>query len=80
MTGIKKTLKLSPELAAIMGEKTMTRQQVVKKMWAFVKEHNLQDPENKRYTICNDALFKVIGEKRFLTFGMTKFLKAHFLE
>lgn len=38
-----------------------------------------QDPSNKQYAICDDDLLKVIGVKRFRTFGMMKFLKNHFI-
>jgi upstream activation factor subunit UAF30 len=79
-SGINKVLKLSPELAALMGEKNMSRPQVIKKMWAYVKENGLQDPEDKKFTICNPVLEKVMGVPRFQTFGMMKFMKTHFLE
>ncbi|XP_071528743.1 uncharacterized protein [Panulirus ornatus] len=75
-----KSFKLSPELADVVGSDVMPRHEVVKKLWAVIKERELQDPENKQYAICDDQLFKVIGVKRFRTFGMMKHLKDHFLE
>jgi len=76
-TGFNKVCKLSPELAAIMGADEMPRTEVVKKMWAIIKERNLYDPDNKQYAICDDQLRTVIGEDRFRTFGMMKYLKHH---
>ncbi|KAG0719242.1 Upstream activation factor subunit spp27 [Chionoecetes opilio] len=75
-----KSFKLSPELADVVGSDVMPRHEVVKKLWAVIKERELQDPANKQYAICDDQLLKVIGVKRFRTFGMMKHLKDHFLE
>lgn len=77
-SGYTKPVNLSPELAAIVGENQMPRHEVVKRIWAIIKERNLYDPKNKQFAICDDELFKVIGVKRFRTFGMMKFLKTHF--
>lgn len=77
--GYTKAVNLSPELAALVGEDCMPRHEVVKRVWAIIKERNLYDPKNKQFAICDDELFKVIGVKRFRTFGMMKFLKNHFL-
>jgi len=79
-TGYTKVCKLSPELAIVMGEDSMARHEVVKKMWKIVKEKNLYDPKNKQFAICNDELFAVFGIKRFRTFGMMKYLKNHFVD
>jgi upstream activation factor subunit UAF30 len=51
--------------------------QVVKRVWAIIKERNLYDPDNKQFAICDDELRTVIGEDRFRTFGMMKHLKHH---
>lgn len=72
-------MTLSKELAALVGQESMARHEVVKKMWAIIKEKNLYDPNNKQFAVCDDALFKVIGVKRFRTFGMMKYLKNHFI-
>jgi upstream activation factor subunit UAF30 len=72
-----KKCKLSPELAAIMGKNEMPRQEVVKRMWAIIKERNLYDPDNKQFAICDAELKKVFGVDRFRTFGMMKYLKDH---
>jgi len=78
-SGYTKSVTLSPELASLMGSEALPRHEVVKKMWAIIKERNLYDPTNKQYAICDDDLMKVIGVKRFRTFGMMKFLKNHFI-
>lgn len=79
-SGMKSRLcKLSSELAAICGADMLPRQDVITKVWAFIKDRNLYDPKNGQYVICDSELQKVIGVKRFRTFGMLKYLKPHFL-
>jgi len=75
-----KSFKLSPELADVVGAEIMPRHEVVKKLWAVIKERNLQDPKQKQFAICDEQLLKVFGIKRFRTFGMMKYLKDHFVE
>jgi len=70
-------VKLSAELADIVGGEEMPRHEVVKRMWAYIKENQLQDPKNKQMIKCDDKLSKVIPTKKFRGFGMTKFLKDH---
>ncbi|XP_039298621.1 upstream activation factor subunit spp27 [Nilaparvata lugens] len=77
--GYTKVCKLTPELAAVVGQDSMARHEVIKKMWAIIKEKNLYDPKNKQFAICNDELLKVFGVKRFRCFGMMKLLKNHFV-
>merc|ERR1712156_1086240 len=76
-TGFTKDLKLSDELAAIVGTSKAPRHEVVKQLWAYIKENKLQDPSNKQFAVCDDKLMKVIGEKKFKCFGMAKYLKDH---
>ena len=37
--------------------------QVVKRMWAYIKDNKLQDPKNKQFIKCDEKLSKV----RYLT-------------
>ncbi|KAL5285057.1 hypothetical protein ACFFRR_007036 [Megaselia abdita] len=78
--GFTRPYTLSPELSALMGAEALPRHEVVKKVWAIIKERNLYDPKNKQFAICDADLHKVMGVKRFRTFGMLKFLKPHFLD
>lgn len=79
-TGFTRPYKLSPELSELMGEQELPRHEVVKKVWKIIKEKNLYDPKNKQYAICDEQLEKVIGVKRFRTFGMMKYLMPHFIK
>uniref|UniRef100_A0A182JIC9 Uncharacterized protein n=1 Tax=Anopheles atroparvus TaxID=41427 RepID=A0A182JIC9_ANOAO len=77
-TGYTRPYTLSADLAALCGAESLPRHEVVKKIWAIIKERNLYDPKNKQFAICDADLQKVIGVKRFRTFGMLKYLKPHF--
>ncbi|XP_019615549.1 PREDICTED: upstream activation factor subunit spp27-like [Branchiostoma belcheri] len=71
---------LSPDLAAVVGGEKMPRSEVVKRMWAVIKERKLQDPSDKQYIICDEQLMKVFGERRLKPFGMMKYLKNHIMD
>lgn len=55
--------KLSPELAAVVGTDSLSRPEVTKKLWEYIKEKNLQDPKDKRVIVPDAALSKVFGSK-----------------
>lgn len=78
-SGYTRPYTLSADLAALCGAESLPRHEVVKKIWAIIKERNLYDPKNKQFAICDADLQKVIGVKRFRTFGMLKYLKPHFI-
>jgi len=70
-------VKLSDELADVVGGNEMPRHEVVKRMWTYIKDNKLQDPKNKQMILCDEKLSKVIPTKKFRGFGMAKFLKDH---
>ena len=66
-----------PQLAAIVGSEPLPRTEVTKKIWEYIKEHNLQDAADKR-NINADAKLKVIFKKPQVSmFEMTKLISAH---
>ena len=72
-----KPLNLSPELEAVVGPGPMPRSQVVKKLWEYIKEHNLQNPDNKRNIFADDLLMPLFGKKEVTMFEMTKLVSPH---
>ena len=70
-------MTISEELAAIVGRGPMPRTEVTKKLWAYIKSHRRQDPNNKRNIIPDDKLAKVIGKKPINMFEMTKAVSKH---
>ncbi|CAD5111553.1 DgyrCDS852 [Dimorphilus gyrociliatus] len=67
-TGYNADLVLSEALAKVVGAEKLPRSEVVKRMWGYVKEKNLQDPRNKQFTLCDDALQEVFGKFPFMIF------------
>ena len=61
--GAKRTFPLSDELASLLGEKELSRGDVIKKTWEYIKKHNLQDKDNKRTINPDSKLAKVFGNK-----------------
>merc|ERR1711997_958812 len=79
-SGLTKPLALSTELADLVGAKKgeqLSRPEVVKRIWAYLKAHKLQDPENKQYFKPDAKMKPIFGEDKVRAFGMAKFLKTH---
>ena len=56
----------------------MSRGQVVKQIWVYIKANNLQNPANKRNILADDKLKPLFGGKGEVTmFEMTKLVSAH---
>merc|ERR1712241_878937 len=74
--GLTKPMKLSADLADIVGKKEASRAECIKQLWAYIKKNNLQDPENKQFFNPDKKMAKVFGSDRIRAFGMAKFLSA----
>ena len=73
-----KPMKISPELAVVVGPGPMPRSEVVKALWVYIKGKNLQDPNNKRNIVADAPLKAVFGGKSVVNmFEMTKLVSAH---
>jgi chromatin remodeling complex protein RSC6 len=53
----------SAELAKVTGPSPLPRTEVVKKLWDYIKKHNLQDKANKRMINSDDVLKPIFGGK-----------------
>ncbi|HUX81129.1 MAG TPA: SWIB/MDM2 domain-containing protein [Candidatus Paceibacterota bacterium] len=77
-SALSKPLTISPELEAVIGAGPMPRTEVVKKLWVYIKKHNLQNPANKRNILADEKLKAVFGGKSEVTmFEMTKLVSPH---
>ncbi|MCW6506759.1 SWIB/MDM2 domain-containing protein [Lichenifustis flavocetrariae] len=72
-----KPLKPSNELAAVVGKDPLPRTEVVSKVWEYIRNHNLQNPENKREILADDKLKAVFGKDKVTMFEMNKLFSAH---
>ncbi len=74
---LQQPLTPSPELAAVIGAGTVTRGDMVSKIWAYIKKHDLQNPANKREIVADDKLKAVFGVDKCTMFEMNKYLSKH---
>lgn len=72
-----KEMNLSPELEAVIGKGPLPRSEVVKKLWEYIKKHDLQNPKNKRNILADEKLREVFGKDEVTMFEMTKLVSAH---
>ena len=65
-------------LAAVVGSTPLSRGELTKKIWDYIKKNGLQDAKNKR-NINADALLKPIfgGKSQVTMFEMTKLVSSH---
>ncbi len=59
--GLQKPLQPSKELAAVVGSEPLPRGEVVSKVWAYIKQHDLQNPANRREILADAKLEAVFG-------------------
>lgn len=71
-------LRVSAELAAVVGKGPLPRTEVTKLLWAYIKKHKCQDAKNKRNINPDENLAKVFGGKKSVNmFEMTKLVNKH---
>ncbi len=74
---LQQPLQPSAELAAIVGEGTMPRGEVVSKVWVYIKAHKLQSPDDGRVIVADEKLRQVFGKDQATMFEMNKLLAQH---
>ncbi|KAG7007129.1 hypothetical protein G7Y79_00011g030270 [Physcia stellaris] len=76
--GFHKLMTLSTPLSALLdGEAQLSRPQTVKRIWAYVKENDLQDPNDKRMLMCDGPMKAVFKQDKVHMFTMNKLLGTH---
>ena len=70
-------MKLSEDLASVVGKGPLPRTEVTKKLWEYIKKNKLQDAKNKRNINPDEKLSKVLGKKTVNMFEMTKLVNKH---
>jgi chromatin remodeling complex protein RSC6 len=65
-------------LSAVVGSAPLPRTEVTKKVWEYIRAHNLQDPENKQMIRADDNLRRVFdGKDKVSMFEMTRLVNNH---
>ncbi|MDB5886727.1 MAG: topoisomerase [Polaromonas sp.] len=70
-------LKPSDALAAVIGLEPVARTQVIKKLWDYIKEQNLQDPADKRAINADAKLLPVFGKPQVTMFELAGIVGRH---
>uniref|UniRef100_A0A5B6ZIJ4 DM2 domain-containing protein n=1 Tax=Davidia involucrata TaxID=16924 RepID=A0A5B6ZIJ4_DAVIN len=80
--GIMKPRRVSPEMQAFLGGVSeIPRTQALKEIWAYIKQHNLQDPENKKIIVCDEKLKNIFGGRERVGFlEIAGLISPHFLK
>jgi chromatin remodeling complex protein RSC6 len=67
----------SSALAAIVGKDPLSRTEVVKRLWQYIKKHDLQDKKDRRSINPDKTLGEVLGSDQISMFEMTKVVSKH---
>ena len=70
-------MKPSAALAAIVGAAALPRTEVTKKVWEYIKKHDLQDSANRRNINADDKLQPIFKKPQVSMFEMTKLINEH---
>ena len=83
-SGFAKPTLISEELCTFLGKPSgteMARTEVTKHLTQYIKEHNLQEPSNKRKINPDKKLQKLLNTKKsdeVTYFNLQKYMKVHF--
>ena len=78
--------KISPALAKFCGvtsDTLISRTDATRKIAAYIKEHDLQNPENRREIRGDEtltALFSLTAEDKLNYFNLQRYIKPHFIK
>jgi upstream activation factor subunit UAF30 len=53
----------------------MARPTIVKELWAYIRENNLQNPAKKSEIINDDLFVEIFGVKTMTMFSMSEWLR-----
>jgi len=62
-TGIMLPAQLSPKMSDFIGKSKEARTEVMKKLWIYIKKHDLQDAKNRRMINFDDTLRDLFGKR-----------------
>lgn len=67
----------SDTLASVIGNKPAPRTEIVKKIWDYIKKHDLQDKKNRRMINADAKLRPVFGKDQISMFELAKLVNSH---
>lgn len=84
--GFNKPARVTPELAAFLGipaDQMISRTDVSKIVYNYIKEHNLQNPNNRTFINPDDklkGLLKVPADQDLRYFNIQRYLAPHYIK
>ena len=76
--GFAKPVQPDAALAAVVGSTPLPRTELTRKLWDYIKAHQLQDPAKKTLINADDKLKVVFdGKAQVSMFEMTKLVSGH---
>src|SRR5919197_4867336 len=76
--GLMKPVQPSAELAAIVGHTPLPRTEITKRLWDYIKQHGLQDAQNRRMINADAKLRPVVGGREQVSmFDLPKLVSHH---
>ncbi len=71
-------MKLSPKLSELLGgQRELSRQDVLRGVWRYVKERQLQHPKKRTVIVCDEGLRKVAKKKKIAQTEVMGMLDRH---
>ena len=65
-------------LSLVIGAEPLPRTEATKRIWTYIKAHNLQDATARRMIVADDLLCPLLGGKeRISMLELPKFLNQH---
>lgn len=64
-------------LANVVGNKPMPRTEIVKKVWDYIKKHDLQDSKNRRMINADEKTKPLFGKDQISMFDLAKVVNNH---
>ena len=72
-----KEMKPSAQLAAVIGDKSVPRTEVTKKVWEYIRKNGLQDPTKRTMINADPKLKEIFKKAQVSMFEMTKLINGH---
>ena len=78
-SGLSMAKQISLELANFLGiaSTAMARTDVVRQIWSYIKDNELQNPEDKREILLDDKMKSLFHCDKFTIFTMNKYVSSH---
>jgi upstream activation factor subunit UAF30 len=75
--GLARKVTPDAQLAKIVGSSPLTRAEITKAMWDYIKKNGLQDATNRRMINADGQLRPIFGQDQVSMFEMTRLVNQH---